>query len=201
MYYTYNESICINVIMSCICDIAPLEKGQFFYFRQLLEPKPTLLSTASPLILPWIYPEHSTPFPTCARTTELCLVSRDAWRCFFPWKMSMKRKRNDKHGQLIEFWKLRFEKNVITIFGPQYLSPKWLSLHHKGPSKVSFKSLFHASPGDFNAWSFLQRRLPSTWRSKHAKWQKVQSESSSFMQVKLISSAAHFGTFLLRRKN
>ena len=40
-----------------------------------------------------------------------------------------------------------------------------------------------------NAWSFLQRRLPSTWRSKHAKWQKVQSESSSFMQVKLISSA------------
>lgn len=27
-------------------------------------------------------------------------------------------------------------KNVITIFGPQYLSPKWLS-HHKGPSKVS----------------------------------------------------------------
>ena len=28
-------------------------------------------------------------------------------------------------------------KNVITIFGAQYLSPKCLSLHHKGPSKVS----------------------------------------------------------------
>jgi len=45
-------------------------------------------------------------------------------------------------------------KNVITIFGPQYLSPKWLSLHHKGPSKVSPPVI--STPGAFSKDDFLQ---------------------------------------------
>lgn len=71
-----------------------------------------------------------------------CICTNQIGRFFFPWNMSMKRQsgsfhgQHDKHGQLIEFWKKKSRKNVITIFGPQYLSPKWLS-HHKGPSKVS----------------------------------------------------------------
>ena len=50
-----------------------------------------------------------------------------------------------------------------------------------------FNSLATWSVSISLACSFLQSRLPSTWRSKQAKWEKVQSESSSFMHVKLIS--------------
>ena len=96
-YYVYIH----DVIMSYICDIAHLEKGQLFEFRQLLEPKPTLRAALlhrwfslkqleklrletfrdeySAISPTWDFPWKQRPLPTCARTTELCLVSRDAW--------------------------------------------------------------------------------------------------------------------------
>lgn len=107
---------------------------------------------------------------------------------FFPSKMSMKRQsgsfhvQHDKHGQLIEFWKKKIREKTWSQFSARniYLQNGYLTTRALPRSRPRWKT---------NAWSFLQRRLPSTWRSKHAKWQKVQSESSSFMQVKLISSA------------
>lgn len=53
--------------------------------------------------------------------------------------------------------------------------------------KVSKLYRRQLSKVQLRAWSFLQSRLPSTWRSKHAKCEKVQSESNSFMQAILIS--------------
>ena len=127
--------------------------------------------------------------------SSTCQIGR-----FFPWNMSMKRKcgsfhvQHDKHGQLIEFWKKKIREKKWSQFSARniYLQNGYLFTTRALPrSRPRWKT---------NAWSFLQRRLPSTWRSKHAKWQKVQSESSSFMQVKLISSGFPFWEILVVRK-